>query len=81
MKRKIAVGLVTLFSFLFFRQHVFGHDFYRLGRVGFVAYEVRIGGGRHYRERCGDCGNNKRHDCRKHRGWKYRNYDKRYYRY
>jgi hypothetical protein len=80
MKSRITVGLVTLCSLLFFLQPVFGDDFFypAPSRASFVA-QVRIGGDGFYRTRWEDREYYRRHDCRKHRGWRHRHYDDRYY--
>ena len=80
MKMRIAVGFVILFSFLFFLQPVFGHDSYYPPRskTSLVA-QVYIGADPYYREQYGDSGHYRRNDCGKHRGWRHRHYDERYY--
>ncbi len=80
MKKPIGVGLLTLFSFLFSLQPVFGQDSY-VGRPNGTSFvgQVGIGGGAYYRDRCLDCGYFKRHDCGRHKGWKYRQYDDKYF--
>lgn len=81
MKSRIVVGFVTLFSFLFFLAPVFGHDlYYPPSSNGFVA-QVRIGGDPYYRGRYRDRGYYRKHDCGKHKKWRHRDCDGRYYRY